>query len=150
MTSVFEIEGRADVKFNLLWDGDTAYFALTSYDWSAVKGQEYDGFVYFFPKSDDIYSGGKTVGYVEGLINKGFLTTFASDFLDRIAADDQLVVGRMPEGQEMAIVADLNLVGTAAAVAALRRCFTHVERRESARIRRERQNDYISRDPFGS
>lgn len=150
MTSTFEIAGRSDVEFNLLWDGETAVFALTSVGWSAVKGQEYDGFVYYFPNSEDFYSGGKTYGYVHDYINKGFMSTFGPEFLDRLAADTRLVVARSQEGQDPTIVADFNLVGTSAAVAALRRCATFVNNREAARIRREGRNDYISRDPFAN
>lgn len=150
MTSTFEIAGRSDVEFNLLWDGETAVFALTSVGWSAVKGQEYEGFSYYFPKSEDFYSGGKTYGYVHDYINKGFMSTFGPEFLDRLAADTRLVVARSQEGQDPTIVADFNLVGTSAAVAALRRCATFVNDREAARIRREGRNDYITRDPFAN
>lgn len=150
MTSTFEIAGRSDVEFNLLWDGETAVFALTSVGWSAVKGEEYSGFVYYFPQSEDIYSGGNTYGYVHEYINKGFMSSFGPEFLDRLAADSRLVVGRDQEGQDMTIVADLNLVGTSAAVAALRRCATFVNNREAARIRREGRNDYITKDPFAN
>ena len=148
MTSTFEIPGRSDVKFNLLWDGDKVLFALTSYDWSAEDDKEYDGFTYYFPQSEAIFDGGVTFGYVEGYINKGFLTSFTTDFLDKLAAERRLIVARMPEGEDMVIVADLNLTGTGTAVAALRRCATHVANREAARIRRESRNDYIERDPF--
>lgn len=148
MTSTFEIEGRSDVDFNLLWDGETALFALTSWDWSAVKGREYDGFVYYFPQSKTIYDNGTTLGYVHATINKGFVTMFGGDFLDKLAAENRLMVNRMPDGQDMVVVADLNLEGTAAAVAALRRCANYVNGREAARIRRESRNDYIARDPF--
>lgn len=148
MTATFEIEGRSDVEFNLLWDGDQVAFVLTSNDWSAEKGVEYDGFSYYFPNSESIFNGGTTVGYVSSYLDKGFLTTFDSDFMDRLAAENRLMVGRMPEGQDMLVVADLNLAGTGSAVAALRRCTTHVINREAARIRRESRSDYIERDPF--
>lgn len=150
MTSTFEIAGRSDVEFALLWDGEEAVFALTSVGWSAVKGEEYEGFVYYFPNSEDIYSGGKTYGYVYDYINKGFMSSFGPEFLDRLAADSRLVVAREKEGEEPTIVADFNLVGTSAAVAALRRCATFVNNREAARIRRESRNDYISKDPFAN
>lgn len=148
MTSTFEIPGRSDVKFNVLWDGEAAWFALTSYDWSAEKGKEYDGFYYYFPQSEAMFDGGVTTGYVSDYINKGFLTSFDSDFLDKLAAETRLMVGRMPEGQDMSVVADLNLTGTGTAVAALRRCATYVNNREAARLRRENRLDYIERDPF--
>ena len=150
MTSTFTIAGRADVAFALLLTGDDAIFALTSTDWSAVQGQVYEGFAYYFPEADSLFNGGVTRGYVHRSIEKGFVTSFGPDFLDRLAAENRLVVGRQPEGGEVVIVADLNLIGTGTAVAALRRCATHVTQREAARIRRENRNDYIARDPFAN
>lgn len=148
MTSTFNVAGRADVEFGLVLSGDQAIFSLTSTDWSAVQGQEYDGFAYYFPETETLYNGGVTLGYVHRYIEKGFTTSFDLDFLDRLAAENRLVVTRKPEGSEIAIVADLNLTGTGTAVAALRRCNTYVSNREAARIRRESRNDYIARDPF--
>lgn len=150
MTTTYAIPGRSDVYFALLWDGDKVLFALTSTDWSAEKGQEYPDFYYYFPQSEDIYSEGTTLGYVYEYINKGFMTSFDPEFMDKIAREPQLMVGRMPEGGDMTVVADLNLQGSGTAIAALKRCTTYVVNRESARIRRESRNDYISRDPFKS
>lgn len=148
MTSTFRVEGRSNIDFALTYNGERAIFSLTSPDWSAVDDQRYDGFNYYFPQSETIFNGGATHGYVYQYINKGFVTSFGDDFLVRLAAENRLVVGRMPDGGEMTIVADLNLTGSAPAVAALRRCTTHVVNREAARIRRESRNDYIARDPF--
>lgn len=148
MTSTFYIPGRADVKFNLLWDGEQVTFGPTSTAWSAVEGEEYEGFIYYFSKSTNIYGDGLTTGYVTDYINKGFITTFGPEFLDDLAADTRLTVARAKEGEELTIVADFNLDGTSAAVAALRRCATYVNNREAARIRRESRSDYITKDPF--
>lgn len=149
MNSTFEIEGRSSVKFSVLWDGESATLALTSYDWSAVRGQEYSGFSYYFPDSETLYDGGVTRGFVEGYINKGFITQFPAEFLDRLAAENRLFVTREIEGREdLVVVADLYLVGSSDAVAALKRCATHVVAREEARRRRESHSDYIERDPF--
>lgn len=150
MTATYAIPGRADVDFNLLWDGEQAIFALTSTGWSAEKGQTYPDFYYYFPKSESLYSGGLTGGYVYEYIHKGFMTAFDPEFLDKIAAEPSLVVSRIPEDGELTVVADLNLTGSAPAIAALKRCTDYVIEREAARIRRESRNDYIARDPFKS
>lgn len=150
MTASYAIPGRPDVDFNLLWDGKQVIFALTSTAWSAEKGETYPDFQYYFGDSQSLYNGGLTAGYVHDYIHKGFMTSFEPEFMDKIAAETQLIVGRMPEGGELTVVADLNLEGSAPAIAALKRCTAFVINREAARIRRESRNDYISRDPFTS
>lgn len=151
MFATYEIDGRSDVEFNLVWNGEKAFMALTSLDWSAERDKVYEGFFFYFPQSDAIYNGGVTTGYVQDYVRKGFLTGFEPDFLDRLASEDRLFVMRLSEtDEEGTVVADLGLKGSGAAVAALRRCAAHVERREAARIERESRNDYIARDPFKS
>ena len=106
MTSTFEIEGRSDVKFYLVWDGETALFSLASSGWSADKDREYNDFGYYFPKSDSLFNGGVTSGILLDYIYKGFLTSFDSSFLDKLASEDRLFVARDgPEDDDVTVVA---------------------------------------------
>lgn len=148
MSSSFAVAGRADIEFALLLNEERAIFSLTSRDWSAVHDQEYEGFAYYFPQSQTLYDGGVTLGYVFRYSEKGFSTLIDLGFLDNLAAENRLVVVRQPDVGDLVVVADLDLTGTAAAVAALRRCVAYVTDREAARLERERRNDYIAKDPF--
>lgn len=148
LSSSFAFDGRSDVKLDLIWNGDGVGLALTSSGWSAEDGKEYEGFSYLFRNPDASFSGGKTFGTIFGYIYKGFLTPFDADVLESFASAESLIVLRKVGESEPAIVTHMNLEGSGAAIASLRRCTTHVLRQNAAQARREQEWDYIERDPF--
>lgn len=149
MTSNFAFDGRSDIRFTLYQDDEGVMFGLTSLDWTDVDEQVFEDFAVFFYPEEIIYTPVVT-GYTEGVIYHGFMGAYDDAFLDHIAQQRRLIMGRLGDDEEadMVVVADLNLVGTATAVARLRSCAAAVSRQNAEQERREAQWDYMARDPF--
>lgn len=135
----YPIPGRAPIKLSVMSGDGQTFLALSSTDWSARDGEAY---TLKFDLGTISYSGA-AVGAVAGHINKGFIAKMDDTFLDAFATAPDLYVTR-----ERAVVAHLNLRGTAAAVSTLRRCVSHVDAASAARRAQEKRVDYISADPF--
>lgn len=138
---VMEYEGEGATRLTLLIREDAAktYLAVTNYRWSAKAGEEYElkyhlgEWVYTLP----------SIGIEQDIIRKGFLTFASADFLADFAKSSGLSITRGD-----ALVDDLSLSGSAAALGVLDRC-----RRELARDldeqRRDRERlEHIPPDPF--
>lgn len=136
----YSFDGRADVKFMLFWNGERAGLFLTSTDWSNRNGVDYE---VTYRLGETVYSG-KAVGYVD-LIDKGFSSVFGVEFLDDFSHASTLLV---TTGDS--IITHLNLRGSAAAVATLKRCATHVARANAEQAERVQRWSYIDRDPFST
>lgn len=143
MAATYEFDGRAPVEFALIYDGDRAFLALTSMDWSNREGGAYP-MIYLL--GDKVWTGDAT-GIVEGYVKKGFVAGFEAGLLDDVAMADALFV---TTGQGDTVVTHISLSGSAAGVATLRRCAGHVQRQNAERDRRERRWDYIAPDPFAA
>lgn len=139
-TSHFEFDGRSDVRFFLSYDGDQAFITLTSLDWSKPTDDvsiQWD----FLPITGFT---GNAVGITNESIYDGFAGKFGPDVLDAFAAATSLMVSR-----DETVITHINLAGSGAATAALKRCVQAVERQNAAKARAEQQWDYIAEDPFG-
>lgn len=149
MTSTFSYSGRADVELRVFAQRDDTMLLISSPPWSVVHAQKYDDFVIRFFGPDDAYSGLVT-GYVNSGAN-GFSARLPNTFLDALARSRRLVVFRLSaENEDPTIVSDFNLVGSGAAVTALKRCLSTVLARNEAQRRREARFDHIARDPFAN
>lgn len=131
-------DGRQPVTIIVIPTEEVIAVSLSSPDWSAVAGQEYE-------ITYRLGSGGYTVQAVgfRDEADRGFTAYFAPDFLDRFAAASGLHVSR---GE--AVVTNISLRNSAAAVAAVRRCSNFVSAARAEQARREQRWDYIERDPF--
>lgn len=148
LTSTYSFEGRSDVEIAILYDTTSAYLFITSYDWSAEENANYDGFGFHFFQPDASY-GGATQGFRDDGYRKGFMVMFDAEFLDAFGAARRFVVARTVEPDAApSVVTDLNLVGSGAAITALKRCARIVADQKAAQERREARNNYIARDPF--
>jgi hypothetical protein len=149
MTNEFEFDGRPDVQFAVLYDGDSVFISVASSGWSNKDGDEYRDIVYFFRNPDRLYTGGVSRGFVHGYLYKGFGTFLNVDALDALASAQSLVIGRDGEGDDdFVLVTHVNLSGSSAAVASLKRCTAQVQRANAERARREQRWDHIEKDPF--
>ncbi len=139
MSADFPIEGRSPIKLAILRHDDVASVLLTSWDWSAKDQAEYSDIRYLV---DGYVFTGTSYGFVSG-IDKGFSIRLEPDDLDHFARGENLYVERND-----AVVANLNLAGSTAAIAVLRRCAAHNAATRAERERREAQVAYLARDPF--
>ena len=135
----YPIPGRAPIRLAVMSDGSEAHLMMTSTDWSARKGENYD---LSFTMGRWAYTG-KATGIVEEYVNNGFIASFDSSFLEDFAAAPGLYVTR-----NETVVANLSLTGTSAATRMLSRCVAHVTAANAAAAERERRVAYIAADPF--
>jgi hypothetical protein len=150
MSSSFNFDGRPDVNLDILYAGESSgILAVTSSGWSAVEGAEYDDLSFLLVNPDRDFGGGVATGVVLSYIYKGFRISFPTDFLDALAAASSMIVTK-GKGEDQVILTHINLRGSGAAVASLRRCAEHVQRANAAQARREQRWDHISRDPFAA
>ncbi|WP_292046270.1 MULTISPECIES: hypothetical protein [unclassified Brevundimonas] len=150
MSSSFNFDGRPDVNLDILYGGESSgILAVTSSGWSAVEGAEYDDLSFLLVNPDRDFGGGVATGVVLSYIYKGFKISFPTDFLDALAAASSMIVTK-GKGDDQVILTHINLRGSGAAVASLRRCAEHVQRSNAAQARREQRWDHISRDPFAT
>lgn len=141
ITTTYDFDGRSSVRLSLFWDGARADLFLSSLGWSNRASAPYavqyslGGFVY--------------EGNARGLVSdggyKGFVSGFDPAFLGDFARAESLYV---TTGDT--VVTHLNLSGSGAAIATLRRCTDHVQEANAEQARRERRWDYIAPDPFAA
>lgn len=136
----YEGEGETILVLILKVDG-TVGLSLTNYKWSAVANREYD---LIFVVNGTAYEGGKSVGTSDGY-RKGFVTLFDPGFLKDFAAAKNLKVG-----SKGVLIDSLNLEGSAAGLAQLRRCVAHVKAVAAAEAREKARLAHIPEDPFAS
>lgn len=141
LSADYPLPGRSPVSLTLISDSSSVNLIMTSRDWSAKKDEKYE---LRFDLGDVFYEGEAT-GLVLDYIDKGFVAFLEPTFLDAFARAPSIYVTR-----EDAVVAHLDLEGTAAAVAMLRRCSAHVARINAAQAEQERRIDYIAPDPFAA
>jgi TonB family protein len=134
----YSFDGRADVKLMLFWNGERAGLFLTSRDWSNRSGVEYE---VTYRLGETVYSG-KAEGYVD-VLDKGFSSVFGAEFLDDFSRASTLLV---TTGDS--VITHLNLRGSAAAIATLKRCAAEAARANAAQAERVERWSYIDRDPF--
>lgn len=139
MGADYPIAGRADIQLAVYTGADGTGVMMTSTDWSARDKETYE---LTFTLGEHAYTG-EAIGVVSDYINKGFIAKFSDDFLDNFASARTIYVTRGD-----AVVANLNLSGSAAGVQTLRRCARHVAASDAAQEARERRVDYITADPF--
>ncbi|WP_374274462.1 hypothetical protein [Brevundimonas sp.] len=137
----------------MIYDSDTIFVSMENSSWTSLVDDEvHEDIEYaFMSKNGDVVA--VFVGSTKAIsepFDRRLIANFEPDFLDHFAQSERLVVVRQPEGQEMTVVWDFGLIGTGAAVAALRRCQTNLDRENATRQRKEAQWDYIARDPFAS
>lgn len=150
MSSSFNFDGRPDVNLDIVYGGDgSGALLVTSSGWSAVEGAKYDDLNFLLVNPDRDFGGGVATGVVLSYIYKGFSTTFPPEFLDAISAASSMIVTK-GKGDDTATLTHVNLRGSGAAVASLRRCAEHVQRSNAAKARREERWDHITRDPFAA
>lgn len=139
LTAEYPLAGRSPITLAVIQGTDTPTLVMASRDWSNQVDAQYD---LTFELGRSVYSGtgrGVLVEYVK----KGFKVSLGSDFLNEFAAAPGLYV---THGD--AVVANLSLNGTTAAVAAMRRCSAYVQQANTQQAARERRIDYIAPDPF--
>jgi TonB family protein len=139
MASDFEGEGDTKLVVSLGIDG-RVYVIANNYNWSATPGALYE---FQYVVNGSRYSGGKAVGFESGL-RKGFGTKMSAEFLDDFARGSSLRIYKEDGG----LVDDLNLDGSGAGVAQLRRCVAHVKAVAAAEAREKARIAHIPRDPF--
>jgi TonB family protein len=138
-----EYEGEGSTQLTLVISDDVSRTALmvTNYRWSAKKGERYE---LKYHLGEWVYTS-PSLGIEQDSIRKGFGTMVSSEFLADFAKADGLEI---TNGD--AVVDDLSLKGSAAALAVLERC-----RRELARDLEQQRRDreklaHIPVDPFAS
>jgi len=150
LSSTYSFDGRSDVRISLHFNAEFAVLFLTSADWSAEEDAVYEGFGFHFLSPDASFHG-EIRGYAGDGYERGFMAKLNPAFVDSFAASRRLLVTRTSNpGEEAAIVTDLNLVGSGAAIAALKRCARLVADRNAEQARREARYTYIARDPFAA
>lgn len=139
MASDFEGDGETTLGVGLRTDG-RVYLSLTNYNWSAVSDRVYN---LAFALDGVSYSGGKSVGYVNSS-KKGFITTLEPDFLQHFARSAYLTV----RSEDGVTIDDLDLAGSAAALAQMRRCVAHLKSVADAEARDKARLAHIPQDPY--
>lgn len=129
------------------WAADWFFAEQTGVDPHNLPPELRASAAYLNPDRD--FGGGVATGVVLSYIYKGFRISFPTDFLDALAAASSMIVTK-GKGDDQVILTHINLRGSGAAVASLRRCAEHVQRANAAQARREQRWDHISRDPFAT
>lgn len=139
LTAQYPLPGRSPLTL-AVFDGTSPELVMSSADWSNKEGEKY---ALSFLLGDHAYTG-EVTGQATAT-EKGFTAAVDDSFINAFAAAPSMFVSRGD-----VVVAHLNLRGTAAAVAGVRRCSAYVERETAAQTARERRIDYIAADPFAS
>lgn len=130
-------ETRLIVTINL---EDRVALLASNYNWSAKEGEKYEGIEYILNGSS--FGGGVAVG-IETDLRKGFVTTFPVTFLNDFAAGTSLHIYKGDKAIDR-----LNLKGSGAAVAHLRRCIARLKAVRAAENREKAKFADIPKDPF--
>lgn len=144
-----ELPGRAPIKINWVTFANepiSAHLLLESDDWSAVEGQSYDGFVFQFSSPNTFVQGLPVVGVGDG----GFKVELPTQALTAFAEAQRLTVARGDDPTSANIILDMRLIGSSAAVRALKDCTENVGQKIAAAARAEASVNHITRDPFAS
>ncbi len=141
MASEYEGEGDTLLIVNVHADGE-AFISATNYGWSAKEKQGYD---LTYALNGRVFRGGKSVGIVDGL-RKGFGARMPGDFLNHFAAASSLHIST----DDGVVIDQLNLEGSAAGLAQVRRCVAHVKAVAAAAAREKARFAHIPKDPFAS
>lgn len=113
---------------------------VENYNWSAADGEKYEDIS--FRLNGKSYSGGMAMGTKnEG--RSGFMMAANEEFLQDFAASSYFHVYK---GEQ--IIDRLDLAGSAAAVAAARKCVAYVDGLRSAEEREKRKYEDLPKDPF--
>lgn len=147
--TTINLPGRAPTKIHWVYFGgehSSAHLLLESTDWSAVQGQQYEGFVFQFTNPNTYVQGLPAQGVDGG----GFKVELPIQALDAFAVAQRFTVARGAEPESAAIILDMNLVGSGAAIRALKQCADNVFQRNAATDRAEASFSHIARDPFAS
>lgn len=140
LTGSFEIDGRSDVELFVASRPDAVRIALASQDWS--KPEPSFEVTFQFHPGVASYTGQASALTLDGIGN-GFVLEFRPNVLDAFASASTMMVKR---GET--VVDHIDLHGTAAATATLRRCTAAVTAREAGQARRAKEFEYVPRDPF--
>lgn len=136
-----EYQGPGETRLTVaLYRDQTALILVDNYNWSSKKDEVYTDIS--FRLNGESYGGGKAVGTEDG-IRHGFGVRANADFLRDFTASTYLHVYK---GQQ--IIDRLNLNGSAAAAAQVRRCVAHVEKLRSAEERERKRWEDLPKDPF--
>ena len=136
-----EYEGKGETMLMLLLGADgTVMMSVANYAWSTVPEQKYELAYYL---NGTVYEGGASVGIHNGA-RKGFVTTFAPDFLKHFQASSNLKI----RGDKAVLIDSLDLDGSAAGLAQVRRCVAHLKAIAAAAAREKARFAHIPDDPF--
>lgn len=144
-----DLPGRAPITINWLTFADkpeSAHLLLESDDWSAVKDQSYDGFVFQFSNPDTYVQGLPVRGVGDG----GFTVELPMQALAAFASAQRFTVARGDDPASASIILDMRLTGSSAAVRSLKNCTEGVARKIASRADAEASVSHITRDPFAS
>ena len=142
MGAEFDVPGHPNQTFGFVLNEDDAYLLLRSDAWTTEKGTKYEDFGLTFYPSGDGFDGPAT-----GLSNNGLSIKADHSLAEDLSSSHRLVVSK-GDGDDLVIVADFNLEGSARAISAVRRCLAATIERERARIERENRNRHITSNPF--
>jgi len=134
-------ETRGTTKLALWANNDGAILlTLTNRNWSAVQDAEYGDIQ--ISTEDNTYTGGKSLGVASG-IDKGFSTWMPMEFLGDFGKARRLAA-KKGDGW----MADLDMVGSGAALATLKDCLRGVARADAEWRRDAEQEAHLAEDPF--
>lgn len=139
-TAEFVAEGRANTRFLLADDAEGVKISLTSMDWS--KPESVLEVSFEFLPNGKTYVGNAAPLTLSSVYN-GFVMMFDDQVLTEFAAADSL---RVTRGD--VVIDHLDLKGSAATTATLRRCTSSALAKEAARQRERDRFSDIPKDPF--
>lgn len=141
LSSEYQGDGDTELMVSLKTDG-TAMVVVQNYNWTAKEGERYDDISVHLSTAN--YGGGTALG-VSNDGRHGFGTKVPGKFLDGLAASTYLHVYKGD-----AVVDRLDLKGSGAAVAMVRRCVATVKAEADAEERKRRRFADIPKDPFAA
>lgn len=136
----YEGPGSTELNVSIELDGSSVVLINNS-NWSAKDNARYPDME--IAVDEWVYSGPGGRGYISGGYRPGFTMNMPDTFLDKFASEKSL---KVYNGDTL--VDSLNLEGSAAAVASLRRCISAVKRQREAEERERRRWGHIPEDPF--
>lgn len=136
----YEGPGSTELNVSIELDGSSAVL-INNQNWSAREGVTYPEMEIVLDQW--VYSGPGGLGYISSGYRPGFSMIMPVDFLETFAQAKSL---KVYNGDTL--VDSLDLEGSAAAVASLRRCLMAVQRQRAAEERERRRWEHIPTDPF--
>lgn len=136
-----EYEGKGETQLVLLQGTDSSVtLSVANYAWTTVPKEKYELAFYL---DGTAFGGGASVG-ISLEARKGFITSFTPDFLKHFEASKNLKI----RGPKDILVDSLDLDGSAAGLAQLRRCVAQLRSIASAAAREKARFAHIPDDPF--